>query len=170
MIGWWLIGCPRPPAPLPVAEPVAGPASPSARAAVDGPRFWTEDGGLCLQVPDGWSGTSGPAPLVLELVQRGTGFRFEVRALDDAVPPPSQRAGFVLQFEDDGSYRTVPVLARAASRAWTSVDPGGPMAFAWYGPLDGRTVEVTVILPAGRATEGLAAVEPLLTGLCRETL
>jgi hypothetical protein len=70
-------------------------------------------------------------------------------------------------FEDDGQYRTVPLLAPyAATKTWQSDDPLGPILQAWYGSIDHLAIEIAVSLPRGRATEGRAAVDPLLQSIC----
>jgi hypothetical protein len=159
-----LLGCPKPPAAPPLETPRV-PADEVRRTPVAGPRYWTEGGGLCLEVPVGWTGTTGPAPLLLELEQEGTGFRIEVLAWDGR-DAPADREGYVVMFDDAGAYRTVPILTPSGSRTSEALDPGGDSVHAWYAPLNGRLVEVAAVLPAGRATEGLAAVEPVLRALC----
>jgi hypothetical protein len=154
---------------VPDVRPPAPEAEAEARASVVGPRYWTEPGGLCLEIPEGWSGTTGPPPEVLALTQSGTGFGLEIRtwAAGDALPP---REGFRISFEDPGGFRTVPLLAPgAATRTWESDDPTGPTIQAWYGELNGRSVEVAASFPLGRITEGREVVDPLLRGVCTPT-
>ena len=167
MIGWWwVLGCPKPAAPevvapLPPVEPTE-----EARASVVGPRYWTEPGGLCLEIPEGWSGTTGPPPDVLDLTQADTGFGLQIRTWDPGTELPP-RQGFTVAFEDPGGFRTVPLLAPGAStRTWQSDAPTGPTIQAWYGEVNGRSVEVAATFPLGRLTEGREVVDPLLRGVC----
>jgi hypothetical protein len=164
-LGLWL-GCPRQaPAPEPARRPDN--VEPSAqREPIEGPHYWTEPSGLCLEIPDGWAGTVGPPPLVLELAQRDTGFGLMIRTWPAHEPMPD-REGFWLSFEDDGQYRTVPLLApHAATKTWQSEDPLGPTVQAWYGSIDHLAIEIAVSYPMGRATEGRSVVDPLLQAIC----
>lgn len=164
MIGWWvwLLGCPKPPSGPPVVGGVAqGPEL--ARSPIAGPRYWAEPGGLCLEIPDGWSGTIGPEPLLLVL-EDADGVRFQVTARDAL--PPDERPGFTLTFSDDGSYRTVPILTPSATRTWQEDAPLGRTLQGWYGEVAGRMVGVEAIYPFGHATNGRDRVDPLLRALC----
>lgn len=156
------VGC-RPPAPPPVVAPApAGPAE-EVRASVVGPVTWTESGGLSLDVPYGWSGTAGSPPVLLDLIQAETGFGLQIRAwlVGEEAPP---RLGYAVLFEDVGAYRTVPVFdGVGGTRTWQADD--GRTIQAWYGDLGNRTVEVALLFPLGRATEGRAATEVLLRSL-----
>jgi hypothetical protein len=60
----------------------------------------------------------------------------------------------------------VPILTPSGTRTSEATDPRGPSVHAWYAPLGGRLVEVAAVIPFGRATEGLDAVDPLLRALC----
>lgn len=163
MILWLLIGCPKKTAsPLDDAPTVSDAVR---RTPVAGPRYWSESGGLCMEVPAGWSGTAGPPPLLLELEQAGTGFRFELTASPTDRGP--DREGLFLLFDDAQAYRAVPILAPdAGSRTWQSLDPAGPTVQSWSNVIGGRWVEVAATYPLGFATEGRSVVEPLFQALC----
>lgn len=170
MIAWWamVLACRRH-AGLVVLETAASVVDEPAeevRAVVVGPRYWTEAGGICLEIPQGWSGTTGPPPDVLRLAQDGTGIGFEIRTWTPGADVPP-REGFVVSFEDSGGFRTVPILAPGAStRTWQSDDPEAPTIQAWYGELNGSSVEIAGSFPPGRLTEGREVVDPLLRGVC----
>jgi hypothetical protein len=163
---WLVVGCPRP---QPVKAPRAPPrpvAAAPIRVPVTGPTYWSEAGGLCLEVPQGYRGTTGPPPDLLELSKGDTGFELEIHVFPPG-DPPAERPGFELLFEDRGGYRTIPILGEgSASRSWISVDPDGPMAQSWFGPLGDRTVEVVLVYPHGRAIEGEDALAPIVASLC----
>lgn len=163
-LGWWwlLAACPKPAAgPPPLDGAGLGPTS--VRAPIAGPRYWAEPGGLCLEIPAGWSGTTGPEPHLL-ILEDEDGIRFEVTAT--AGPPPDERPGHVSTFADDGSYRTVPILTPSATRTWREDAPLGRTVQGWYAPLGGRLVGVEVSYPFGHATDGRDRVDGLLRGLC----
>lgn len=167
----WLLACARPAPPAaPAPEPAPAPSAPSDRAPIKGPSYWTEPGGLCLEVPPGFSGSSGAPPLVLDLAQEG-GFGVQIRVGPAGQPLP-ERHGFHVLFESPGgSYRSVPVLAPGASSAtWGTDDPSGPLVQTWTNDIGGRAVEVAAIYPHGRLTEGELVLEPLLDSVCRTTL
>jgi hypothetical protein len=150
--------------PIPPAEET----TPSAAAplVVTGPSEWSEPGGLCMSIPAGWSGTTGPPPEVLALDAEVGGVHLEVHVLPLGTTPITDRPGLVLAFEDLSSYRTVPLLAPSSLRSWQPLDPSGPTVMAWWNEVDGRTVAVEATFPNGRSTEGLDRVEPLLEALC----
>lgn len=161
-----LAGCPGKAPPVERVPRDQRPEPVQQRQPIEGPRYWTEPSGLCLEIPDGWSGTTGPPPLVLELVQKETGVGLLVRTWPAQEPMPAHE-GYQLVFEDDGQYRSVPLLAPyAASKTWQSDDPLGPTLQAWYGSIDHLAIEVAVTYPLGKATEGRSVVDPLLQGLC----
>lgn len=159
-----LAGChphqPLPPEVLPEPVPVV-----EARLPVTGPVTWRMGGapGLCLAVPPGWTGTTGPPPLVLE-IEDAAGERVALSV--SPAPFPSEREGYQLLFEDDGAYRTVPLLEGGGSRSWQSVDPYGPFVQAWYGRVGGAEVEVAVTTPLNGATAGYDALHALIRTLC----
>lgn len=177
MIALWLAACAKPP-PVPVAAeapaaeapaPVA-PAPSADRVPILGPRYWSEPGGLCLdKLPEGFSGTIGPPPVVLD-VQDPDGFGFQIR-VGPADEPLPERTGYALLFESTGSYRSVPLLApNAVSRTWVA-DPGdGEVIQTWSNRLGNRTVEIAAVYPRGRVTEGEAALAPLLAALCQTAI
>ena len=164
-------GCPRP---TTLSVPSVRDAEPDApatkRTPIVGPRYWTEPGGLCLEVPPGWTGTAGRPPLLLDIEQPTTGFGFQLRAwpATEAVPP---REGYDVLFEDGDGFRTVPILGDdTATRTWLSSDASGAMITSWSGPLGDRIVEVAILTPLGRATEGRRAVGEVVRGLCKTWL
>lgn len=168
---WTWFGCPKPPALVapPAPAPVAAPAT--DRTPILGPKYWSEPGGLCLEVPEGFSGTTGPPPLLLDLVQIDTGFGFQIRvgAAEAELPP---RPGFSVLFDSPGgSYRSVPILAPGAiSRSWIAEGPDGTVVRTWSNRLGERMVEVAAVYPQGRVTEGTDALEPVLESVCRTTI
>ncbi|MEQ1504376.1 MAG: hypothetical protein ABMB14_19200 [Myxococcota bacterium] len=165
MIGWLLAGCPHPPAPVPV-EPTAPEVPVAERSPITGPAYWSEPGGLCLEVPAGWTGSTGASPDLLTLVQDRTGFGFEIRGWPVAEPTPP-RPGWTVSWEDTGAWRTVPILATATgTRTWQSDEGDGRAIQSWYGPLGDRTVEIAAVYPPGRTIEGRDVIEPLLHALC----
>lgn len=159
-----LLGCPRPKPPdLEDRRPTDG--GPAARAAVDGPVTWIMDGApdLCLPIPEGWSGTTGPAPLVLD-VANADGVRVTLSVSPTGFP--SAREGYEVLFEDDGTYRAIPLLGGGGTRSWQSVDPAGPLVQAWYGTVRGEVVEAAVTYPLGTSTSAGDQVRAMLRGLC----
>lgn len=159
-----LTGCPRPPQVESVPPPVDPDPDPEP-GLITGPRYWSEPGGLCLEVPEGFSGSTGGPPLLLELEQTGTGFALEIRAWPVGEPPPG-RPGHTVLFEDPAGYRAVPILGRdAGSRTWIG-DADGRTVTSWFAPLGDRVVEVSILAPPGRSTEARAALDPLVQALC----
>jgi hypothetical protein len=171
VILWLAAACPKPVEVLVEPSPVPALAPPSDRTPILGPRYWSEPGGLCLEVPEGFSGTTGPPPLVLDLAQLGTGFSIQIRVSPAAEPLPD-RAGFTVLFDSPGgSYRSVPILAPGAvSRTWLADDPAGPIIRTWSNRLGDRNVEVAAIYPRDRVSAGEQLLEPLLDSMCRTTL
>ncbi len=176
MIGWvphlvLAMGCPRqsppPPPPFDLPAPAPDGVQPiERRNPVRGGEYWTEPGGLCLEVPDAWSGTSGPEPRLLDLVNEPTGVRFEVYAWAEGSPDPAEGPGWVLAFEDDEGYRTVPILSPASTATWHTEQDDGPTRQTWSGSLGERSVRVAATYPFGSSVVGRDAVEPLLRALC----
>ena len=65
LLALWL-GCPKPTPPVQLdADSDRGPRAP-LREAIAGPDTW-QGAGLCMAIRDGWAGTAGPAPQLLEL-------------------------------------------------------------------------------------------------------
>lgn len=165
---WVALGCgrktPPPDLPLPTA-PEGVPAS-ELRINVDSGGYWTEPGGLCLEVPEDWSGWSGTPPHLLQLRHEDTDTLFEVFAWPVSMPPPVQGDNWVLEFEDDGGYRTVPILSPAATATWRSQGPKGRTRTTWTGALGQRRIRVQATFAFGQSVRGLDEVEGLLDALC----
>ncbi len=159
-----LLGCPRP-KPPDLEDRRTDAEEREARAVVEGPVTWIMDGhpDLCLPVPEGWSGTTGPAPLVLD-VTSADGVRVTLSVSAEGFPP--EREGFELLFEDEGSYRAIPLLTGGGTRSWQSVDPTGPLVQAWYGTVREEVVEAAVTFPLGTSTGAGDQVRAMLRGLC----
>ena len=162
-----LLGCPKAPAPAWEEGEGGGEGGPRGpvREPVEGPIPW-RGAGLCLTVPAGWSGTSGPAPQLLDLTHQGTGSKLRLQAWPWGTPMPQERAGFELVFAPTiANYRTVPLLAPA--RTYTLADAAGELVQGWIGTVDGRLVVVEHQAPFGRTTEGRDAMTTLLASLRR---
>lgn len=130
---------------------------------IEGPVRWVaDDGSLCLEVPDGWSGFLDEGGALLAL-QHDSGVTASVARGES----PAARTGFVKVFEDAGTYRVVPLLFPAATATWASEVPGGPTIQEWIGLVDGEPVRIEVQYPWGEAVWGRQLAEGLLTGLCR---
>ncbi len=161
-----LVGCPAkrkpeaPEAPTADVDPTA-----ARRTPVEGGRYWTEPGGLCLEVPQDWSGTAGPAPHLLSL-RHPSGVALDLYAWPREQAPSDERAGWLLVFADDDCYRAVPILTPSGTATWRLDGEQGPTITAWRAELAGRWVSVEATFPFGEATAGLDVVEPLLKGLC----
>ncbi len=166
---WWLAlllsGCPKKPDPGWVEGTAdRGPAAP-LREAVEGPLTW-QGAGLCLGVQEGWRGTSGPAPQLLEVTHGPTGSQVRLQAWPWGTPMPQERTGFAVVFAPRlSNYRTIPLLAPA--RTYTLSAPDGEIVQGWIGTVDGRLVVVELQAPFGRTTEGRDAMEALLGSLRR---
>ena len=166
---WWcLLGCPHPPPPpipvevsrTPLPEPTEVPRRP-----VDPGSYWTEAGGLCLEVPDGWSGTAGAPPALLRLVHNQTEVRFEVFVWSSPSRAPTCRRG------GGCGSRTMTATAPYRSLACKhshvgSGNPARPDPSTWSGSVGGRQVEVAATYPFGASVRGRDLVEPLLEALC----
>ena len=178
----WLLACPRASAPesLP-GGPVAGPATSASagseatgegsepegpvRRPVAGGTYWAEPGGLCLEVPEAWSGTSGPAPDLLELVHP-SGVQFDVRSWPSEAEVPPMEATWRMVFSDPDGYRTVPILTPASTATWQHAEQPGPTRQTWAGSVGDRFVRVEATYPFGTNVLGRDLVEPLLESLC----
>lgn len=160
------MGCPKPIS-APEIEQPSLPDELLRRRPIDGPVRWDEPGGLCLDIPEGWSGTSGSPPVLLDLVQADSGFGLAIRTWSPGQTPPLLD-GFYVVFEDEGIYRTVPLLPAAGTRTWASEDPDGPTVQTWYGQLGERIVEIAASCPIDRFTEGRAVIDALVREICFE--
>jgi hypothetical protein len=120
---------------------------------------------LCLEVPAGWSGTSGPPPLLLQITQPESGFGLELSTWTSEPLPPRQ--GFSLLFDDQSAYRSIPIFPDGALvQSWLADDPTGPMIQTWSGPVGDRMLEVAASYPLGRTTEGELVIQPLIEAIC----
>lgn len=129
---------------------------------IEGPTRWTaDDGSLCLDIPEGWSGFLHDEGALLAL-RHDSGVGLKVRR----GPGTEIRDGFVKVFESAGTWR-VPVLFPAATATWASELPGGPTIQEWSGLLDGELVRIEVSYPWGEAVWGRQLADVLLGGLCR---
>ncbi len=164
---WMSLGCPRR-EPPPVLPPVVAPPleTTDRRLTVDAGGYWSESGGLCLEVPADWSGTTGSPPHVLELRHRDTEIRFDVFVWSADAPEPDMGDEWVLEFEDAGGYRTVPLLSPAATATWRTREPKGPTRTTWTGAVGDRRVRVQATFAFGQTVQGLDEVETLLQALC----
>lgn len=135
------------------------------RPEVVGPVRWWDATGLCLEVPEGWSGFGkGAKGRLLSLEQSGTGVRFEV-LLGDGV---RDRADLIPVRKDAGSYRDIPALGPAGVESWTSDVPGGPTLHVWLAEVRGTPVRFEARYPFGHTFTGFTAVEGLLRAVCVE--
>lgn len=163
-----LAGC-RKPAPPPVLVDAEAAVEPGAglRTPFEGPGYWSEAGGLCLDVAEGWVGDTGPPPHVLSLGHTASGVRFDVRAYPIGGPTPDERRpGFAVVFEDEASYRKVPILFPGGTRTWAADLPGGVVSQEWFGEVGTRVVYVELTYPHGQMVAGRDLAAPLLSGLC----
>ncbi len=163
-----LMGCPKPAVTLEGAGEAssAPPAPTEQRTEVTGPTTWEHSTGLCLDVPAGWSGWTADPPQLLELAH-AEGPRFTVLAPGPAWTPPldDRHPGHRVFFDDEDSYRNVPLLKGGGAYTLTAVDAGGDLIQGWYAEVGGRRLVAEVRLPFGHAIEGRATVTPLLEGL-----
>jgi len=150
--------------PLPPAMPPGDAIERSAE--VEPGSYWTEPGGLCLEVPEDWGGRSGTPPHVLGLSHPSTRTRFDVYAwpMQEREPPVGDE--WTLEFEDPDGYRTVPILSPAATATWRSRQPKGPTMTTWTGVVGDRRVRVQATFEFGHSVQGLDEVERLLEALC----
>lgn len=165
-----LAGCPHRPPPAPegslVIAPKPAPAAPEGTPVAPG--TWTDASGLSLQIPEGWSGQTGPpgSSLLLTLKHADTGVQVELWSFaSSGEVGPRPRPGCEWMFNDAANHRLVPALTPAVTATCLSDDPLAPVVQGWYGRVHGREVQVEVIYPAGRVIEGRAVVEPLLESL-----
>jgi hypothetical protein len=166
MMWWWWAGCPKPPASVGPSEsaPLA-PERPAAREVVGPERVvQAQAPHLCVEVPAGWSGLTSPGTLFLS-VSHPEGYRFSVSIVPDGAFP-TERPGHHLLFEDAGTYRHVPLLPNAGTRAWAADDPMGSYLRAWTGTVRGVPVEVLLESPLGKITAGEEVFAPLLDRWC----
>jgi hypothetical protein len=160
----WL-GCAKKPAPIQVEGRGEQVERGPVRDVLEGPASW-QGAGMCLAIQEGWAGTGGPAPQLLELTHAGTGTVVRLQAWPWGTPMPQERAGFTLVFAPDlARYRTVPLLSPA--RTYTLAAPDGSLVQGWIGTFDGRLVVVEHEAPFGRTTAGRDAMEALLGSLRR---
>jgi len=164
LLALWL-GCPKPTPPVQLdADSDRGPRAP-LREAIAGPDTW-QGAGLCMAIRDGWAGTAGPAPQLLELTHDATGSVVRLQAWPWGTPMPKERAGFTVAFEPVLTrYRTVPLLTPA--RTYTLSSDDGSLIQGWIGDVDGRLVVAEHQAPFGRTTAGRDAMEGLLGSLRR---
>lgn len=134
------------------------------RERVAGPFRWTGPSNLCLEVPVGWEGTTGPPPQLLELALDDAG-TVRIAVWPWGTPVPQVPDGSSLVFLDEDSYRAVPVLQPAATYTLSTADGG--LTQGWYGSQDGRVVVVEVSAEPGHTTRARDAATPLLQGLTR---
>lgn len=134
-----------------------------ARERVEGPVRWEDPGGrLCVDVPAGWAGWRGwrrGGPIVT--LEHTTGAAVAVYE----GPPPEQREGYSRIFEDEATWRDVPILFPASTVTWIA-EPGQPTILEWYGGPPDRILRVELTLPWGRIIQGRLASDALLHGLC----
>lgn len=162
-----LLGCPRTvPPPAPPAPQVEAQDPVPSRTPVPAGASWSEPGGLCLEVPATWSGSSGPPPHLLALSHEGSGVRLDLFAWSTSEPAPDEPSEWELVFFDDGGYRTVPLLSPSSTSTWATGEPQGPTRQSWSGQLGERTVRVEATYPFDWAVAGRDLVEPLLEALC----
>ncbi|HHO52800.1 MAG TPA: hypothetical protein ENK18_18475 [Deltaproteobacteria bacterium] len=165
---WGLLGllsCPRS-APPPVAPVPQAPVEDDAPRRTDvGAGAWSEPGGLCLEVPPSWEGTSGPPPHLLALRHAPSGVRLDLFAWSAAQQAPDP-GDWELVFSDDGGYRTVPLLSPSSTATWATSEPQGPTRQTWSGQLGQRRVQVAATYPFDWSVAGRDLVEPLLEALC----
>lgn len=159
-----LLGCPKDPKP---AEGHLTFDNPQQAVLDDlrvvGPTRWvSDDGAVCLDVPAGWSGWRGGGDALLAL-DHPTGVGISLMR----GPSPASRRGFVRMFENQGSYRDVPLLVPSATLTWISELPGGPTIQEWVGQLDGTTWRVEVRYPSGSVVRGRQVADELLSAFCR---
>ncbi|MEN0062480.1 MAG: hypothetical protein AAGA48_10040 [Myxococcota bacterium] len=165
---WLGLSCGRkaPPPDLPLPTPPAADQVPERRVNVDAGGYWSEPGGLCLEVPENWSGWSGAPPHLLQLQHRDTQTQLDVFAWPEGAPEPPFGEQWVLEFADDDGYRTVPILSPAATATWRTKDPKGQTRTTWTGAIGARAVRVQATFAFGQSVQGLDEVEALLEALC----
>lgn len=160
---WLLLACGRkapPPTQLDWGD--APPTGSAMRSDVIGPTAF-EGAGLCLDLPTGWSGTSGPPPHLLEIhdAQQLVTLRLQVWPWGTRLP--QDRPGFELIFSDAGGYRILHRFGLADTYTLGSAD--GLLVQGWTVPYEGRVVVTEFAATFGHHTLGLEAVERLLAGL-----
>ena len=162
------LSCGRKLPPRDVPQPLAmpPPGAEARRVTIKSGAYWTEPGGLCLQVPADWRGWSGTPPHVLSLSHDSTVTRLDVFAWPTGSPEPPMEQAWVLEFADPDGYRTVPILSPAATATWRTRERKGPTRSTWTGVVGDRQVRVQATFEFGRSVQGLDEVESLLTTLC----
>ncbi len=121
--------------------------------------------GWCLDVPNGWSGSSGGAPALFRLVDDSTGAEVSLWSWPASEVIPAPRAGFDLAFYDADTYRFPPSLAPTAT--YTLVNAEGEVVQGWTSLVGGRNIVVEVQALFGRTTISRDRAEGLLMGLRR---
>jgi hypothetical protein len=122
-------------------------------------------GGLCLVLPEAWSGGVPEGGAQATLHHTPSGVTVSVFVLEGREPTDVLRPGYTLTFEDNSAYRKLAVFEDGGTRTWTSDAPGGPTLKAWYGTVATQCFMLEFLLPFGRAIEGTHAVEELLTAI-----
>jgi len=160
-----LLGCGKKPSSVGLEGAIERSERGPVRDVVVGPTSW-QGVGLCLAILEGWGGTGGPAPQLLELTHDDTGTVMRLQVWPWGTPMPSERPGFLVVFAPElARYRTVPLLTPA--RTYTLSAPNGALVQGWIGTFDGRLVVVEQEAPFGRTTAGRDATEALLGSLRR---
>jgi hypothetical protein len=165
MISALLWGCIRRGQVPELADP-RPPGGYSGVGAFAGPTLWSEGpGGLCWTVPEGWIGASEPGgDVALTHADSGVVVRLGAdRWPGERFPDPP---GLVRLFEDDGAYRTVPLLFPAATATWRGAEGEGPTVQRWWGRVGDRRVWLEVVAPDGALLRS-DLLDPVLTGVCR---
>ncbi len=136
-----------------------------ARPEVIGPIRWWDKTGLCLEIPEGWSGAGrGPNGTLLTLERAESGVRFGI--YEASFKP--ERTDLVRVFQDQGTYRDIPALGDTGVETWTSDVPGGPSMQVWLAEVRGVPIRVEARYPFGHGFTGMAETESLLRALCVE--
>ena len=141
-------------------------AAASQRPEVLGPVHWWHTSGLCLDVPEGWTGegTDGSTRL-LSLVSTNSGVRVEMARQSGGL---LDRTGLEPLFEGRASYRDLPALGHVSVQTWIDQTDAGRTLQVWSRGSGPDTLTIEALYPSGWLVRGRQEVDDLLRNLCFE--
>lgn len=143
--------------------------TPDPGKLVEPGRWRDPETGLGIEVPDGWTGRTGPtgATLRLTLEQERSGVQLEVWAFERSGPPtPRPRPGCQRVYRDPaGRHGGVPVLGPVTVATCLPEDPSGLLVQGWYGAVGRHEVHLEAGFPPGTAYSARADLEAVVRTL-----
>ncbi len=136
------------------------------RSTVPSPGTWS-GAGLVVDVPAGWIGREGRGSGLVLSLGRSDGVALEVWSFDPAenVPFPRPREGCEPLFTDKSTYRSLPGLPVSATSSCVPDAAAGVVVDGWYAEVNGRQLQIDLLLPSDRVIEGRDAVAPILASI-----